>query len=195
MIQTYSALQNQTIYDVCLMTYGSFDNLFKLIQDNNFGSVNNYPYQGQSFLWDDTLVFNEQVFISNQSIGLNYATRSSKVGNIRYNVQENGVPIKGGQIITPNPTPGSASATYDYFIVYNTDPRLSGLTFTDPYLKGKSGYAIYAQQLSQFFNITQDVDIHYDSIAGNFTILVPDFYIVDTYYLVVYPNKYDTQIP
>lgn len=195
MIQTYYSLNNQTIYDVCLMTYGTIDNLFKLIQDNNFGSVNNYPFQGQPFAWDDTLVFNQQVFLSNKSIGLNYATRSSSQGNITYKIQENGLPIGGSQIITPIPAPRNATATYDYFLVFNTDPRFSGLTFTDPYLKGKSGYAIYAQQNSQFFSVTQDVDIHYDSIAGSFTILTPGFYIVDGYYLVIYPNKYDTQIP
>jgi hypothetical protein len=199
MIQTYYALGNQSIYDICGMTYGSLDNLFKLMQDNNFGSVNNVPVQGQAFSWDDTLVINEQVTISNSLNNVVYATRSSSIGNIFYNIQSNGLPVSGGGIITPNPTPGggSGSATYDYYLVFNNDIRLSNgtLTFTDPYLKGKTGYAIYAQQNSAFFSTIEGVDIHYDSVAGSFTILTPGFTLIDAYYLVIYPNKYDTSIP
>lgn len=197
MIRTYTALNGQSIYDVCLMTYGTLDRLFKLIGDNNFGSVNNYPFVGQSFTWDDTLIFNDQVSQTNKLANINYATASSNVGNIIYNIQENGLPVNGQQIVSP-PAPNlPGSNKYDYYLVFNTDIRWSNgrLTFTDPYLKGRSGYAVYAQQLSQFFSVTQDADLHYDSIAGTFTILTPSWQLLDTYYLVIYPNKYDTQIP
>jgi len=157
MIQTYYALNNQTIYDVCLMTYGTLDQLFKLIQDNDFGSVNNYPLQGQAFAWEDTLVFNEQVFISNTAVATNYATRSAMVGNIYYDIEGNGQPSGGSQVVSPvAPGAGTGSALYDYYLVFNNDVRFSTngdgqVVFTDPYLQGKSGYAVYAQQLSQFF--------------------------------------------
>jgi hypothetical protein len=82
MIQTYTALANQNIYDVCGMTYGTFDQLFKLINDNNFGSVNNYPYAGQQFLWDDTLVFNQAVNIANSQNNVVYATAAGAVADI-----------------------------------------------------------------------------------------------------------------
>ncbi|MEB0262292.1 hypothetical protein [Mucilaginibacter sp. 10I4] len=178
------------------MTYGTFDRLFKLIIDNNFGSLNNYPYQGQQFVWDDTFIYSQQVNIVNTQTATNYATKASDLGNIIFTIQSNGLPVNGSQIVTPSKPPVNGDTKYDYFLVFNNDPRLSGgITFTDPYLKGKSGYAVYAQQLSQFFSVNQDVDIHYNSVVGSFTILIPNFYIVDTYYLVVYPNKYDTQIP
>ena len=81
MIQTYTALANQNIYDVCNITYGTIDNLstgqsalFKLIQDNGFGSINNYPFAGQQFTWDDTLVFNQQSNQANSLSNTNYAT-------------------------------------------------------------------------------------------------------------------------
>lgn len=198
MIRTYNALANQNIYDICLMTYGTYDQLMKLISDNNFGSLNNYPYAGQSFLWDDTLVFNQQVNISNSLANLNYATRSSTLGNIEFNIQNNGLPVVGNPIISPAPIPTpSGDAKYDYYIVFNSDGRWSNstLTFTDNYLKGKSGYAVYAQQLSQFFSVNEGVDIHYDSVAGTFQVLTAGFELIDGYYLVVYPNKYDTTIP
>lgn len=205
MIQTYYALNNQTIYDVCLMTYGILDTLpngqpalFKLIQDNNFGSVNNYPALGQSFAWDDTLVFNNQVSITNSLTNVNYATRSNSKGNIGYAIQSNGLPVNGNQIVyTTPPPPNMGTGKYDYYLVFNTDPRWSGggLTFTDPYLVGKANYAIYAQQDSQFFSVNEGVDIHYNSVAGSFTILTPGFSLINSYYLVIYPNKYDTTIP
>ena len=197
MIQTYTAIANQNIYDVCLMTYGTLDRLFKLIQDNNFGSVNNYPFQGQTFIWDDTLVFNEAANQSNTLTNTVYATRASSIGNIIYNIQSNGLPVSGSPIVSPIPPSGGASAAYDYYLVFNTDIRYNAgtLTFADPYLIGKTGYAIYAQQLSQFFSVIQDADIHYDSVAGSFTILSAGFSLINDYYLVIYPNKYDTTIP
>lgn len=201
MIQTYYALNNQTLYDVCLVTYGSLDQLFKLMQDNGLGSINNYPAQGQAFVWDDTLVFNEQVMISNQAAGVQYATRASDVGNLLYNIQGNGLPVSGSPIVSPvAPGSGTGSALYDYYLVYNTDVRWSSNAegqpvFTDAYLQGKSGYAVYAQQLAQFFNVNQDTDLHYDSITGSFTLLMPGFSLINQYYLVIYPNKYNTSIP
>lgn len=178
------------------MTYGTFDQLPKLISDNNFGSINNYPFQGQQFTWDDTLVFNQNVNISNSQTSVNYATAASSTGNIIFNIQSNGLPVKGSPILTPTP-PLTSDSKFDYYIVFNNDPRWSNttLTFTDPYLVGRSGYAVYAQQLSQFFSVTEGVDLHYSSVAGSFQILVPSFALIDSYYLVVYPNKFDISIP
>jgi len=198
-LQTYTALANQNIYDICLMTYGTLDQLFKLIADNDFGSVNNYPYAGQQFTWDDTLAFNQQSNQSNTAANVNYATQSGSTGAILFNIQSNGLPVNGSQIVSPV-TPGSGTGAgtgkYDYYLVYNTDPRWTGgLTFTDPYLKGKSGYAIYVQQNSAFFSVTPGQDVDYDSIGGSFTIVSDGFSLLEGYYLVIYPNKYDTTIP
>jgi len=196
MIRTYTALSNQNIYDVCLMTYGTFDQLFKLINDNNFGSVNNYPYAGQSFTWDDTLVFSQQVSISNTQAAVSYATAANSTGNIEFNIQSNGIPVNGWPIVTPLGPPVHDTA-YDYYLFFNSDARWdnSSNTFTDPYLVGKSGYAIYAQQNGAFFSVTEGVDVHYNSVAGSFQIVSPGFSLLTGYYLVVYPNKYSTTIP
>ncbi len=84
-----------------------------------------------------------------------------------------------------------------YYIVFNTDEFWDNdtLTFTAPHLKGKTGYAIYAMQLSQFLSPVPDVDVHYDADAGSFSILVPGFELIDGYGLIVFGNKYDEQLP
>lgn len=59
MIKEFAAADNSTIYDVCLNTYGTLDLLVKLMQDNGFANVNQYPVAGQVFLYDDELVENQ----------------------------------------------------------------------------------------------------------------------------------------
>lgn len=69
-MQIFTAISNCTIYDVCLNTYGSLDFLTKLMTDNNFVSVNNYPANGQKFMFDETLVANQAI----QKLNIKYAT-------------------------------------------------------------------------------------------------------------------------
>ena len=73
---TYKATNNQSIYDVCLMTYGSFDYLRKLIEDNPYltngvdlGIDNEIPV-GREFIWDEALSQDQQVnqTLTNSSI-------------------------------------------------------------------------------------------------------------------------------
>lgn len=73
-MQTYYALEGQTIYDVCLNTYQTLDQLYKLVNDNSFGSVDNMVISGSAFVWDDTLVLNGQQQSTNAAQGVNYAT-------------------------------------------------------------------------------------------------------------------------
>jgi hypothetical protein len=84
-----------------------------------------------------------------------------------------------------------------YYVIYNTDPFWNNTTRTwgVPYLKGKTGYAIYSTQLSDYLSQTQDVDVHYDLINGTFGIIIPGFVLIDGESLIVYPNKYDISIP
>ena len=57
----FTAISNSTIYDVCLNTYGTLDLLVKLMTDNNFIGVNNYPVNGQQFVYDETLIANQAI--------------------------------------------------------------------------------------------------------------------------------------
>ena len=55
-IVDFAAVDNSTIWDVVFNTYGSADEIVKLMVDNEFPNVNTYPKNGQVFLFDDTLV-------------------------------------------------------------------------------------------------------------------------------------------
>ena len=70
-MQVFTAISNSTIYDICLNTYGTLDLLVKLMTDNNFPGVNQYPVNGQQFIFDETLIANQAV----QSINIKYATQ------------------------------------------------------------------------------------------------------------------------
>lgn len=69
-MQIFTAISNSTIYDVCLNTYGTLDYLVKLMTDNNFGSVDDYPLNGQQFIFDETLIANQAV----KQVNIKYAT-------------------------------------------------------------------------------------------------------------------------
>lgn len=64
-IVLFTAVDNSTIWDVCLNTYGSLDEIVKLMTDNNFPNVNTYPSNGQVFFFDDTLVEDQNNLQSN----------------------------------------------------------------------------------------------------------------------------------
>lgn len=197
-IRNYNAQQGQSIYDICLMTYGTLDNfsntsysaLFKLMQDNSFSGVNQYPYPGQKFSWDDTLVADQNVSITNTVAKVNYATRAGSVGAIYYGIEENGKPAPKQQTVAPIAPP--LQQTDGYFYVYPGDPGIGAdgsgnFMFTDTRLKGLSGYAVYATQLPDMLN---DVPpgLTYNPTAGSFTVQIPDFYIVTGYRLIVFTN-------
>lgn len=103
MQKSYSALDGQSIFDVCLQVYGSLDFLFKLIQDSGIDSVNSVISSQQQFIYDDTLVFNQGV--SNQFLlsGIFYATDSGNNGEVYYIIkQPPPLLIKGPTKLPPN---------------------------------------------------------------------------------------------
>lgn len=65
----YQAINGQSIYDICLMTYGTFDLLFKLVSEN-MTSIDETIVSGQQFTWDETLSVNPSVntVLSNNNI-------------------------------------------------------------------------------------------------------------------------------
>ena len=74
-MRNFTAINNCTIYDVCLNTYGTLDLLTKLMVDNNFLGVNIYPENGTIFVYDETLISNENIY--NQAVlnNIKYATQ------------------------------------------------------------------------------------------------------------------------
>jgi hypothetical protein len=56
----YQAINGQSIYDICLMNYGTFDLLYKLVSENMV-SIDDPIVSGQQFTWDETLSVNPSV--------------------------------------------------------------------------------------------------------------------------------------
>jgi hypothetical protein len=196
MIQTYNALGNQNIYDICLMTYGSLDYLFKLINDNNFGSINNYPAAGQSFTWDDTLVFNQQVNISNSQAKVNYCTASNITGNIIFDVVAGGPPLLPPPIhVTPVPSPPPGNNSV--IVVEHGDSRLGVLDGILSYkaltLEGKSDYLVGSTTLGKFF---WPEDIYYNAEVGGLVAMTPGGFTFNAGdQLLILPKVANTGLP
>jgi hypothetical protein len=56
------AIDQQNIFDVCAMSYGSFDLMYKLLQDNNILKNINDSILGVNFTYDKTLVHDDIVY-------------------------------------------------------------------------------------------------------------------------------------
>lgn len=80
MIRTFISVDNSTIWDVLINTYGTPDKIVKLMKDNNFPSVNTYPTNGQVFLFDDTLIQNQNIIQTNP-VFKKHATRNLHFSN------------------------------------------------------------------------------------------------------------------
>lgn len=110
MPKKFNAQAGQSIYDVCLNTYGTFDQLVKLLRDSGNQGVNDVPFSGQAFVYDETLVADQQVSQITALRGRVYATLAT--GNGSYYIINQGrphvipPPVPGGPV-PPTPTPGN----------------------------------------------------------------------------------------
>jgi hypothetical protein len=57
----YSAINGQTLSDICMNTYGSMNYYYKLLQDNSIDSADVLPVTGQIFQWDETLIIDTNI--------------------------------------------------------------------------------------------------------------------------------------
>ncbi|HVX01015.1 MAG TPA: hypothetical protein VHA52_11345 [Candidatus Babeliaceae bacterium] len=60
-MNNYYATMGQSLYDICLNTYGSLDYLLKLMLDNSITTLSHMPGPDQQFVYDTTLVANQQI--------------------------------------------------------------------------------------------------------------------------------------
>lgn len=56
MTLTYKAQNGQSLFDICLMTYGALDNLVKLVQDSLISSVSEEEVAGKNFVFESELI-------------------------------------------------------------------------------------------------------------------------------------------
>lgn len=117
-MRIFNAIAGQSIYDVCLQTYGSLDYLYKLMQDNGIPGLNENVSSRQPFAWDDSLVVDQVQNAAFAASRVYYSTDMSFLGNVYYTVQRGPISNIPNQPATPyNPaTPGSGS----YIVTLNT---------------------------------------------------------------------------
>ena len=128
-MQTYKAIAGQSIYDVCLQTYGSLDYLYKLMQDNEIAGLNESVLSGQPFAWDDNLVLDQQINAAFSATNTRYSTDVSPLGSVYYIVNN------GGALVPNNSTaPYSPTSKNTYQMVFNTSytSTADGLTVITP---------------------------------------------------------------
>lgn len=74
---TYLAKNGQSIYDVCLQTYGSLNFLYKLIKDNSLLGIND-TVQNKKIIYDESLVEDFSIFNHNDTENIFYITGSNQ---------------------------------------------------------------------------------------------------------------------
>ena len=67
----------QTIFDIALMTYGSLDYVYKIIQDNQLNNINDPIPANKILIFDKDLVLDITVYNTIQNRALIYSTNES----------------------------------------------------------------------------------------------------------------------
>lgn len=109
---SYKTVQGQSIWDVCLNTYGSFDFLSKLLYDNNIESIDVDPFSGQVFIWDETLTVDQVVNQLSRNSNVIYATKvlPNEIMNTVVSGDTNSI-VQGGANIGGGSTSGSGGSS------------------------------------------------------------------------------------
>lgn len=110
-MKVYNAIAGQSIYDVCLQTYGTLDYLYKLLQDNGIAGVDVPVTSRQQFTWDDSLVVDQQVNAAFAGTSKRYSTDVSPLGSVFYVINNNGT-IVPNEPSSPYEPPVNPSTQY-----------------------------------------------------------------------------------
>jgi hypothetical protein len=90
MLKNYNAVNGQSIYDVCLNTYGTLDRLIKqLVDSGGTQGVNDMPASGRVYVYDDELVAARSVNQAYLLTSIRYATANGTNGQTYYIINQN----------------------------------------------------------------------------------------------------------
>jgi hypothetical protein len=78
-VSVYIARFGQSIFDVCLQTYGSLDYLYKLIRENDIDNINQTDLKGRAFTFDSSLIEDISLFNQNEDENIRYVTSESVI--------------------------------------------------------------------------------------------------------------------
>jgi hypothetical protein len=130
-MRIYSAIAGQSIYDVCLQTYGSLDYLYKLMQDNGIEGLDEQIYSRQEFVWDDSLVVNQLINAAFSATNQLYSTDMTSLGNVYFVTQQS--PIIGIPNVPSAPyVPPVAAGIYTVILSTSFTSNQDGTTQVTP---------------------------------------------------------------
>jgi len=130
-MRIYSAIAGQSIYDVCLQTYGSLDYLYKLMQDNGVEGLDEQIYSRQEFTWDDSLVVNQLINAAFSATNQLYSTDMTSLGNVYFVTQQS--PIIGIPNVPSAPyVPPVAAGIYTVILSTSFTSNQDGITQVTP---------------------------------------------------------------
>ncbi|RYD57027.1 MAG: hypothetical protein EOP56_09475 [Sphingobacteriales bacterium] len=140
--KTYRTVSDQSVYDLCLNTYGTLDRLGLLMKDNGITSVARRLPAGTSITYDTTLVndqrFNEQ--------GFTFATKAKVPGTLLLDLYPSAAIAVSTRKLNSN-YGGPAlrlrreSDSVEMDVWFNEDNNLDVLNMTQ-FLSGQTGYVV-----------------------------------------------------
>ena len=113
-MQTYQSISGQSIYDICLQTYGVLDYLYKLMIDNGILGLNSGIPSGTVFSWDDTLVQDQNLNVSFLASNKLFSTDYSQNGSVLYPNIGGAGQINPATVVVPVTPSSSGSIAYGY---------------------------------------------------------------------------------
>lgn len=150
MLKSYNAITGQSIYDVCLNTYGTLDLLVKLLVDSGGGNgVDDIPASRQAYIYDDALVVDQSINQAYTLSGIIYATADGINGQTYYIIkQKQPILIKpAAPSIEPPPNPDNVMISVESTQYVS---NANGTTVITPL--DKSGNSMIGYEVSQLEN-------------------------------------------
>ena len=80
-----NTVDRQTLFDLCLMSYGNLENLYKLIADNSISTVDEVNLNGRVITFDKTLISDNIVYNWINKYGVVMCTGDGIYSNDSYN--------------------------------------------------------------------------------------------------------------
>ena len=98
-MKNYVVLYGQSIFNVCLQTYGTLNYIFKLISDNNLGNINAVVNPGQIIIFDPSLIKDVSLYNQNLMKKINYISAGPGVPGSLETAGQNPLETAGGGFI------------------------------------------------------------------------------------------------
>lgn len=103
---SFNSINGQSLYDICLNTYGSLDFMSKLLKDNGIENIEIPVPTSKEWNWDETLTMDQAVNQKATNASIYYATSAMTTGStlaIVVNDINKVIPIGGNEIVNRNP--------------------------------------------------------------------------------------------